>query len=75
MADNWEVKIVCAACKEVLGYGSEKDAVTMAYTHMSLCPASEHDYKQAVYDLRFRSIAARLEAEGVGADDDDPDEQ
>lgn len=68
-SDDWQVKIICAACKEVLGFGTEREAVTMAYTHMPQCPASEHDYKQAVFDLKFRTIAARLADEGVGTFD------
>lgn len=55
--------IICAACKTMLGIvGPDQEAAqALAVAHMSACTASEEEYEQAIYDIRFREIAEGLD--------------
>jgi hypothetical protein len=55
--DDPITKIICAACKAVLGFGCAKDEMTrLAHAHHEVCTASKEDYEQAVFDLKFKAM-------------------
>lgn len=48
--------IICAACKRLLGHGTREQARKMAHDHVDICGATEEQYEQAVFDLKFHRI-------------------
>jgi hypothetical protein len=55
------IYIICAACKRALAIIEnneeyEQKAEVAALAHEKVCEASDEDYRQAVYDMKFRKI-------------------
>lgn len=58
--------IICAACKAILGYVEDhgdptQPAEFMANAHAQVCTASDEEYVQAIFDVKFREITDGLE--------------
>lgn len=59
--------VLCAACKTVLGHVENDDPFVdarcqaFAELHREYCTATEEEYEQARYDLKFRQITKGLE--------------
>lgn len=58
--------VVCAACKTVLGYLEagpqlQEACQAIALAHKRTCTATEEEYEQSIYDLKFRQITEGLD--------------
>lgn len=64
MSEDNTTRIICAACRTVLGFGSAKDEVTrLAHAHHEVCTASREDYEQAVFDLKFKAMVRDMQVD------------
>lgn len=56
--------VICAACKSLLAAmidPDQKQIEAVTYAHMEVCRASEAEYEQAIYDLKFQQITKGLD--------------
>ncbi len=60
------IYIICAACKKPLALVEDNDeyipkAKVAALAHSEVCESSDEDYRQAVYDIRFRQLTKDID--------------
>lgn len=56
--------IVCAACHTVIGFltgGENRTYQEIALDHREVCHASEEQYEQAIYDIKFQQITQGID--------------
>jgi len=75
ISDDEIFRMRCAACKQIIGFGTKATAKSIGLEHAKACTASREEYEQAVIDVRFSQIVAPLMQEWEQEEVEDGDDE